>query len=115
MQIPIEFVIRADSAIDPAALRAYIERRLTFALRRFEHRADHLTVRLADVNGPRRGVDSRCSMSLRLRDGRRIDVEAITAWPFASVTRAAKRLNAALRRELEKSQLAARRLHHVAG
>jgi hypothetical protein len=32
-------------------------------------------------------------------DGRRIFVNATTAWPFASVTQAARRLNEAVRRE----------------
>ena len=111
MDVPIDFVIRSANAAEPQALRAYAERRLAFALRRFEHRARHVTVRLADINGPRRGVDSRCAIALQLHDGRHLEVEAVTAWPFASITRAAKRLNEALRRELEKAQLSTRRRH----
>ena len=109
MEMPIDFVIRSTSATDPNMLRAYGERRLAFALRRFENRTRHATVRLDDVNGPRRGVDSRCAITLQLRNGRRIDAEAITAWPYASITLAAKRLNAAIRREHEKAQLLMRR------
>jgi len=52
------------------------------------------------LNGPRRGVDSRCSMTVDLIDGRRIFVNATTAWPFASVTQAVHRLNRAMRRGL---------------
>jgi putative sigma-54 modulation protein len=109
MDVPIDFVIRSASASDPATLRLYAERRLTFALRRFENRARRVMVRLSDMNGPRRGVDSRCSITLELRDGRHIDVEGVTAWPSASITLAAKRLNETLRRELEKAQRAVRR------
>jgi putative sigma-54 modulation protein len=111
MDVPIDFVIRSASAADPDALRTYAERRLAFALRRFEHRARRVLVRLGDTNGPRRGVDSRCAITLQLRDGRYIEVEAVTAWPFASITLAAKRLNEALRRELEKAQRSVRRRH----
>jgi ribosome-associated translation inhibitor RaiA len=111
MDVPIDVVIRSASTADPDALRTYAERRLAFSLRRFESRARRVLVRLGDTNGPRRGVDSRCSITLQLRDGRHIDVEAVTAWPFASMTLAAKRLNEALRRELEKAQLSARRRH----
>jgi len=108
MDVPIDFVVRSASVTDPDTLRTYVERRLDFALRRFEHRSHRVMVRLGDINGPRRGVDSRCSITLELRDGRRIDVEGITAWPFASITLAAKRLNEGLRRELERAQCSAR-------
>jgi ribosome-associated translation inhibitor RaiA len=109
IEVPIDFAIHSATATDPDTLRRYAERRLVFALRRFENRLRHVLVRLGDTNGPKRGIDSRCSVTLQLRDGRHIDVEAVTAWPFASITLAAKRLNAALRRELEKTHLPVRR------
>jgi putative sigma-54 modulation protein len=109
MDVPIDFLIRFTSAADPDALRTYAERRLAFVLRRFEKRARRVLVRLRDTNGPRRGVDAHCSITLQLHDGRHIDVEAVTAWPFASITLAARRLNEALRRELEKAELSMRR------
>jgi putative sigma-54 modulation protein len=111
MDVPIEFVIRYESASDPGALRTYAERRLAFALRRFENRARHVLVRLGDINGPRRGVDARCSITLQMRDGRHVDVEAVTAWPSASITLAAKRLNEALRRRIDKAEQSMRRRH----
>ena len=114
MDVPIDFVIRSASTTDPDTLRTHAKRRLAFALRRFESRTRRLMVRLGDINGPRRGVDSRCSIRLELRDGRQIDVEGVTAWPFASITLAAKRVNEALRRELEKAQHSARRRRRTA-
>jgi hypothetical protein len=62
MDTSIEFLIRAGQADTADALREYAERRLSFALRRFARQVQRATVRLVDVNGPRRGVDSRCSM-----------------------------------------------------
>jgi putative sigma-54 modulation protein len=103
MEHPIEFVIRAGQPDTTEALREYAARRLSFALRRFEPRIRHITVRVLDLNGPKRGVDSRCSMTVDLVDGRRIFVNATTAWPFASVTRAASRLNKAVGRELRRA------------
>jgi len=111
MDVPIDFIIRSASAIDPDTLRTYAERRLAFAVRRFENRTRRIMVRLGDINGPKRGVDSRCAITLHLRDGRHVDVEGVTAWPFASITLAAKRLNEALRRQLEKAQVSVRRRH----
>ncbi len=109
MEQRIEFVIR-DARPDTAErLRQYALRRLTFALRRFDNRVRHVTVRILDENGPRRGVDARCSMSAELTDGRRIFVDATTARPFASITEAAERLRGVLRRELGRA--AAHREH----
>ena len=109
MDLPIAFLIRSASGQDAETLRNYAERRLAFALRRFENGVRRDIVRFGDDNGPRRGVDCRCSLGLQMRDGRHLDVEAVTAWPFASITLAARRLNAALRRQVEKQQLPTRR------
>ena len=111
MDVPIDFIIRSASVADPDALRTYAERRLGFTLRRFGSRTRRVLVRVDDINGPRRGIDSRCSIALQLRDGRLIDVESVSAWPSASITLAAKRLNEALRRELDKEQDVVRPRH----
>ncbi len=102
MTTSIEFLIRAGRPDTADALREYGQRRLSFALRRFAHQVQHVMVRLVDVNGPRRGVDSRCSMTANLADGRRIFVEASAAWPFAAITQAAHRLHDSIRRERDR-------------
>ena len=102
MEQPIEFMIRAGQAETVDNLREYAVHRLSFALRRFEGRIRRMTVRIADVNGPRRGVDSRCSMNVDLIDGKQIFVTAISAWPFAAVSQAASRLSKVLRRKGER-------------
>ena len=79
-------------------LRAYAERRLSFALRRFQGQVRHIRLRLTDVNGPRHGVDARCAVTAHLANGKQLFVEATTAWPFRSVTQAAGRLSEAIRR-----------------
>ena len=79
-------------------LRDYAERRLAFALRRFEEQIRHVRLRLTDVNGPKHGVDARCAVTARLTSGKEVFVEATTAWPFRSVTQAAGRLSEAIRR-----------------
>jgi putative sigma-54 modulation protein len=99
MDVPIEFLIRAGRGETIDALRGYADRRLAFALRRFAHRIRRVTLRLVDVNGPRRGVDSRCSIAADIVDGRHIFVEATAAFPFAAITHAASRLSEAIRRE----------------
>ena len=63
MDIPIELLVRGGRSDTIEALREYALRRLSFAVRRFKHRVRHVTVRLVDENGPRHGVDSRCSIT----------------------------------------------------
>lgn len=103
MAQPIEFVIRTGRPDTVDALREFASHRLSLALRRFERRIRQVIVRISDLNGPRRGVDSKCSIAVDLVDGRRIFAHATTAWPFASVTRAAGRVNEALRREIDRT------------
>jgi len=99
MNMPIEFIVRGGSTDSTDALREYAIRRISFAVRRFGHRVRDVTVRLVDVNGPRRGVDSRSTVTANLVDGGHLIVEATSAWPFAAITVAAGRLREALRRD----------------
>jgi putative sigma-54 modulation protein len=100
---PIDFLIHTGRSDTADAIREYASRRVAFALRPFEQRVRRVKLRLIDLNGPRQGLDSRCSITVDLVNGRRIFVDATTAWPFASVTRAAGRLSAAVRHELKRS------------
>jgi putative sigma-54 modulation protein len=104
MYEPIEFVIDGASIDGADALRAYATQRLSPVLRRFGHWFKHVTMRLIDVNGPRGGVDSRCSISAEIVTGNHLFVEATTAWPFASMARATSRLEAAVRHEVGRRQ-----------
>jgi hypothetical protein len=89
-------------------LHEYAERRLTFALRRFQHQLRRVRVRLNDINGPKRGVDSRCSVTADLQNGHRLFVETTTSWPFRSVTKAAAQMSEAIRRDLGAVQTRSR-------
>ena len=102
MTMPIDFVVRGSRRDTTEALHAYALRRLSFPLRRFGHLVRHMTIRLVDENGPRRGVDSRCSVTAALVDGRQLFVEATAAWPFAAITLAVGRLGQALRRDADR-------------
>ena len=103
VDIPIEYLIRAGQVETTQALRKRAARKLSVALRPFASQIHHITVRLVDVNGPRRGVDSRCSISADLINGQRLFVDATAAWPVAAISHAAHRLGDAMRR-LHKRQ-----------
>jgi len=98
VDIPIDVLIRAGQVETTEALRRHAERKLSVALRPFRAQIRHIALRLVDVNGPRRGVDSRCSISADLINGQRLFVDAMAAWPVAAISRAATRLGDAMRR-----------------
>ena len=102
MDLRIEVLMHDTRTETTDALREYAARRLSLAIKRFSHRIGHVTVRLVDENGPRRGIDSRCSIAADLTDGGRLFVEAVAAWPFAAVRLAARRLAEALRRDADR-------------
>jgi hypothetical protein len=99
-----EFVIRGIRGDSASAIRTYAARRLSVALRRFERRIASVRIRVTDLNGPKRGVDTSCAMTARLVGGRDVVVEARTPVPFASVSQAAAKLREAVSRELGRAQ-----------
>ena len=110
--IPIEFMRRASTAVPPSVLEEYANHRLHFVVRRFAFQLRRITVRLDDENGPRRGEDSRCVISVELNHGAPIVVEATTPWPTAAITAAARRLSEVIRRRIDREHTLRR---HSAG
>ena len=84
------------------ALRDHIARRLHYALGRFEGRVTGATARLADLNGPRGGVDKRCRIIVAMRAQEPILVEDTDTDVYAAVDRASKRAGRAVWRQLER-------------
>ena len=48
------------------AIRNYVKRRSAFALARLDTRIRRVDVHISDVNGPRGGIDKRCSVQVHL-------------------------------------------------
>lgn len=88
-------------AMEPA-VQDHIERRLRLVLGRFGPRIGRVTVHLADINGPRGGLDKRCRIIARLRGGGRVIVEDTNAELTAAVHGASDRLGQSVRRQLER-------------
>jgi len=83
-------------------LRGSIERRFRFVLGRFGTRIGRVMVYLADVNGPRGGLDKRCRIVVRLLRAGQVFVEDTDSDLGAVVDRATDRLGLSVRRELER-------------
>jgi len=83
--------------------RDYLERRLSYALGRFEDSVGSISVTLADVKGPRGGADKRCRILVRLTGIRRpviVTVEEQTV--RAAVDVAAEKLGYAVSRVVSR-------------
>lgn len=83
-------------------LKHHIERRLGYALSRFADRIDRLSVHLADINGPRGGIDKRCRIAVNLVPRGAVMVEGTGDNPFTLISDSAKRARRSVRRLLER-------------
>ncbi len=72
-------------------LRAYIQRRLRFALDRFGAQIRTVAIRLADLNGPRGGIDKRCAVSVTLPACSYVHVTQLDRSLYAAVDLAVER------------------------
>ena len=98
----MDLQIRAKNFRLHDADRKEMERRLRFALTRFDKRIFQVTAGLADLNGPRGGTDKQCRLVVRLARSRKVTVEETHANASAAVALAANRAGRAVGRELER-------------
>ncbi|MFN7970934.1 MAG: HPF/RaiA family ribosome-associated protein [Acidobacteriota bacterium] len=94
--------VRGHGIVVGPELAGFVERRLAFALSRFGGRVRAVQVRLADLNGPRGGIDKRCSMQASLTPSGDVRVEDTDSQLPAAVDRAATRLARAVGATLER-------------
>lgn len=85
------------------ALRAQAERRVRFALGAAGGRVRNVVMRLADENGPRGGVDKRCTIRANLTGGPPVVIAHQEADLYVAIDRAADRAARAVSRRLERS------------
>lgn len=88
-----------------AALQTHVTRRIRFALGRFDHSIRCITVRVADVNGPRGGADKRCHLYFDVV-GRPIAIEELDRDLYVAIDRAAERAGRAAERALARQRAA---------
>ncbi len=106
----LEMRVRNADLVD--ALRNYAKRRLQFALDRFSDRISRLTIRVADLNGPRGGTDKYCHVQVEFVRSGSLVLEETDADLYAAIDRAAHRLGQALGRRLGRDQQAARQFRN---
>lgn len=105
--------IRLRTLLEIAELRPLVERRLRFALSRFEPRILSIDLTLRDVNGPRGGADRYCRLVVRLSSPKaRIVVEAQDLSVESAVSRCAERAARTVARTLDASREGRRSVLH---
>lgn len=85
-----------------SALRSYIERRVYFAVGRFDHLVERVTVRVNDLNGPRGGIDQCCRVRVDLIPAGHIDAREVHEDLWAAVDGAADKVGRSIARELSR-------------
>jgi ribosomal subunit interface protein len=84
------------------AIRAYAQRRLKTALGRYESVLASVQVRLADVNGPRGGIDKHCVVEVGGPAMAPIIVRERDADLYVAIDRAADRVDRATGRRIAR-------------
>ncbi len=84
-------------------LRAQAERRVRFALGSASARVHSVVIRLSVENGPRGGVDKRCTIRAVLPGGPPVVIEQREADLYIAIDRAADRAGRAVARRLEQT------------
>ena len=88
------------------AIDTHAHKRLGFALGRFAPRVQDVRVRLADVNGPRGGIDKRCAIECNLGKNGSVVIEEIDSDLYTAIDRASSRVKIAVRRKLDRAKAA---------
>jgi putative sigma-54 modulation protein len=84
-------------------LRAQAERRVRFALGSASARVRRVVIRLSDENGPRGGVDKRCTIRAALPGVPPVVIEQEEVDLYVAIDRAADRAGRAVSRRLEQT------------
>ncbi len=84
-------------------LRNHAERRLRFAFGSTSNKVRRVVMRLADENGPRGGVDKRCSIRAIVSGIPPVVVEQHETDLYVAIDRAADRAGRAVSRKLERA------------
>jgi putative sigma-54 modulation protein len=84
-------------------LRTHAERRVRFALGSTSSRVRSIVMRLADENGPRGGVDKRCTIRAHLPGAPPVIIEQHEADLYVAIDRAADRAGRAVSRRLDRA------------
>lgn len=99
----MELNLRALHLPVPQPLEEHVRSRLDFALGHFSGQIRRVDVRLADLNGPRGGVDKRCRVSVALQHGGELVAESTDERLASAVDQAAHRMARRLAKHFDRA------------
>ncbi len=88
----MEIDVRARRVVESEDLHKQIERSIEYAIDRHRSRIDRISVYLADLNGPRGGIDKLCQITADVRGTRPVQILESGDDLMTTVNRAARRL-----------------------
>ena len=83
-------------------LRAQLRKRIESAFDRLQHHVQKVSVRLADVNGPKGGIDKHCQFHLALSDHPDVVINSQSSELEVAINKSAARSAQALVRRIGK-------------
>jgi putative sigma-54 modulation protein len=86
------------------SLKCYTTKHMHFALKRNDALIVRARVWLADINGPRGGVDKRCQIELKLAGQNNIVIEDVETDLYVAIDRASGRCMRTLARRIERAR-----------
>lgn len=95
------------------SLKAYVKRRLNFALNSRYDNIQHVTVTLTDVNGPKGGEDKHCQVLVKINGQKDVVITEQQADLYSAIDSAANRTSRTVTRRIERLQHKATRLKAV--
>ena len=87
------------------AVCKHIKYRLSFTLARVEHEVEWVSITLADINGPKKGVDRQCQIIIKPRGLRVVVVTELSDDLYHSIDRGLARASQSLKRKLKRRKL----------
>ena len=100
--IQMQIQIHSDDFALTDGLREHIVRRLAYSLNHGRDVISRVVVRLADVNGPRGGVDKCCGIEIRMIGTSPIAIDDTQADLYVAIDRAAERTGRTLDRRIAR-------------
>ncbi len=85
-------------------VRASFERSLSFSLSRFSDEIDYVSATTEDINGPRGGVDKRCTLRAHTRRHGSIEITQDCTKLGSGLARAARRLGHTVSRVIQQKR-----------
>jgi putative sigma-54 modulation protein len=100
LPVTIDFRVRGIDFTDE--LREAVERIVVFAVDRYDTQVDKISVYLADLNGPKGGVDKLCQITARFSRGNPVQILERGSKILTTVNRAARRLGHRIGRHIQR-------------